>query len=203
MSTTIEVTGAVSLAGVGVAVCALVYLHRAPSGLSPIRSAVSQYGITPYRSGYRATTISMGVSSAALAIALRSVGGAGMPTVVALLGVFSLSRFVISWFPMDAPGSTRTSTGAAHGLLALATFVSVAIAALRLDRVLDDHVAWATLAKVSQGLGWAMVVCLGLIVLSRTATELRRAFGAIERLLYVAIIAWLVVIGVACATGQL
>jgi hypothetical protein len=41
------------------------------------------------------------------------------------------------------------------------------------------------------------------MLLSRIGPELRRAFGAIERMLYVAIIAWLVVMGVACATGQL
>ena len=31
--------------------------------------------------------------------------------VVALCGVFAVARALISWFPMDAPGVQRTSTG--------------------------------------------------------------------------------------------
>lgn len=204
VSGTVEVAGAVSLAGVSTSIGALAYLHRAPTGLSPIRNAVSQYGISSYRWGYRLLTISMAVAGASLAIALHaSVHGAGIATVLALLGVFSLARLAISWFPMDAPGAQRTTTGAQHGLLAIATFLSVAIAAIRLCRVLERDPAWTMLASVSRGLGWAMAVCIGILMLSRIGSDLRRVFGAVERALYVAIIAWLVVVGVACATGQL
>lgn len=204
MSATVEVAGAVSLVGVGSAVVALAYLHVAPTGLSPVRNAVSQYGISSYRWGYRLMTISMAIAGGALAIALHgALRGSGVAVVLVLLGVFSLARLAISWFPMDAPGADRTTTGAVHGLLAVGTFVSVAIAAIRLCRVLEGDAARTTLADVSRGLGWAMVVCVGTLVLTRIGPDLRRAFGAIERALYVAIIAWLVVIGVACATGQL
>ena len=188
MSTTVEVAGAVSLAGTAAAIGVLAYLHVAPTGLSPVRNPVSQYGISTYRWGYRAVTISMGVAGAALGIALHgAVHGSGVAAILALVAIFSVSRLAISWFPMDVPGTERTTTGAVHGLLAIATFGSVAAAAVRLYRVLEG----------------AMVACLVVLMLSRLAQEVRRAFGAVERALYVGILAWLIVIGVACATGQL
>jgi hypothetical protein len=204
VSTTVEVAGAVSLAGTAAAIGVLAYLHVAPTGLSPVRNPVSQYGISTYRWGYRAVTISMGVAGAALGIALHgAVHGSGVAAILALVAIFSVSRLAISWFPMDVPGTERTTTGAVHGLLAIATFGSVAAAAVRLYRVLEVDSAWKTLAGVSRGLGWAMVACLVVLMLSRLAQEVRRAFGAVERALYVGILAWLIVIGVACATGQL
>jgi len=47
-----------------------------------------------------------------------------------------------------------------------------------------------------------MVACFGLMFLSRLSPELRRAFGAIERALYVCILAWLTIFAVACARGH-
>jgi hypothetical protein len=204
MTSTVQVAGAVSLAATAAAIGMLAYLHAAATGLSPVRNAVSQYGISSHRWGYRAMTVSMGVAGAALGIALHAVlRGTGVAEILVLVAVFSVARLAISWFPMDAPGTERTTTGTAHGLLAIATFLSAATAAIRLFRVLELHAAWDTLASLSRGLGWAMVVCIGGLVLTRFAPELRRGFGAIERALYVAIVAWLIVLGVACATGQL
>ena len=204
VSGTVEIAGAISLAGVASTVGALAYLHAAPTGLSAVRNAVSEYGISSYRWGYRLLTISMRISAAALVLGLRiALQGAGVGAVLALIGAFSVARLAISFFPMDAPGEPRTSTGGAHGVLAAATFVSVSVAAIRLCRVLERDAPWTTLASVSRGLGWAMAACTGILMLSRIGPDLRRAFGAIERVLYVTIIAWLVVIGVACATGQL
>jgi len=201
---TAEVAGAASLAGTAVAIGALAYLHVARTGLSPLHDAVSRFGITSYRAWYRVMTIAMGVAGAGIAVALGSAGlGSGATTVVALVAVFSACRLAISWFPMDAPGSPRTSTGQAHGLLAIVTFASVGAAAIRLCRVLEVDPRLDALANTSRILGWATVVFLVLLFLSRLAPELRRYFGATERLLYLAILIWLVVIGTACATGHL
>lgn len=199
-----EVAGVVSLLATASALGALAYLHVAPTGLSPVRAAVSQYGISPYRSWYRALTVSMGAAAAALAVALatgRTVPGT--TTLVGLVGAFAACRLAISWFPMDAPGAPRTSTGTAHGLLALVTFVSVTVAAVRLGRVLDAQVALHPVAVASRLLGWGMAACVALLFLARLGPDLRRRFGVIERALYALILAWLVVVGLACATGRL
>jgi hypothetical protein len=164
---------------------------------------VSQYGISAYRAGYRVMTIAMGVGGAGLAVAVaRGLHGKDVPTVTILLALFAGCRLAISWFPMDAPGSPRTSMGAAHALLAAVTFGSVAAAAIRLCKVLEADPRLDLLASTSRVLGWVMVACFAVLLLSRLGPELRRYFGATERALYVAIIVWLVVIGIACATGH-
>ena len=60
----------VALAGVAVTLGALVVLHLAPSGLSPLRDPVSAYGISRFSLLYRAQTLGTAVSAAALAVAL-------------------------------------------------------------------------------------------------------------------------------------
>ena len=60
------VAGVIALAALAATVASLGYLHLAPTGLSPIRNAVSQYGITPFRAGYRAATIAFAVAGASI-----------------------------------------------------------------------------------------------------------------------------------------
>jgi hypothetical protein len=197
----IVAAGAVSIVGTAAALAALVYLHVAPTGLSPIRNPVSQYGISSHRGWYRVLTISMGVAGASLAVGLgEALRGQRVGIVVGLLSAFAVCRLAISWFPMDVPGSPRTSTGALHGVLAIVTFLAAAIGAIRLCKVLDAGTRFASLSNLSRGLGWAMVVCFALLFFSRLSPELRRVFGAVERLLYVAILVWLSVFAVACVS---
>jgi hypothetical protein len=202
VTNTVELAGTVSLVGTTAAVGALGFLHLAPTGLSPLRTPVSQYGITPYRAWYRVLTISMGVAGAGIAVALSRLPSR-FDEVIALLAVFAACRFAISWFPMDAPGTPPTSTGRIHGWLAIATFGSIAIAAIRLCKQLEVNPLLDRLASTSRILGWLMVACFALLFFARLAPDLRRYFGASERALYAAILAWLVVLGVACATGEL
>jgi hypothetical protein len=111
--------GLTALLALAVTAASLGYLHLAPTGLSPVRNAVSQYGITSFRTGYRVATISFGAAGVALAAGIGlAIGGRG-ETVVALLIVFAIARAAISWFPMDAPGADRTPTGQMHGMLAI------------------------------------------------------------------------------------
>ena len=78
------------MAGLTAAVVSLTYLHLAPTGLSPLRSAVSQFGITKYRAGYRAATLGLAVAGLGAAIGLdKSVHEGGVGVVVALLVVFA------------------------------------------------------------------------------------------------------------------
>jgi hypothetical protein len=193
-----QAAGGVALAALIVVVGALVYLHIVPSGLSPVRNAVSQYGITRFRAGYRVATIAFAISGAALALAIsRATHGHASATIV-LLVVFAAARAVISWYPMDAPGGDRTSTGRAHGLLAIAAFAGVTAAALRLASVLSDQTALHELAPVSRGLGILMLVLLLSMGFSRSHPELGRRFGLIERGFYVAAIAWFAALSIGC-----
>lgn len=194
------VTGLIALAALAATVGSLGYLHIAPTGLSPLRNAVSQYGITPFKTGYRAATIAFSAAGLALAVAvsqaLRHQGGA----TIALLIVFAAARAVISWFPMDPPGTPRTQTGGIHGLLAIAAFGSATAAAFRLAGALSQQGTWHALAGTSRALGWLMLACLIGMALTRRFPTARRWFGAIERGFYVSAIAWFAVFAFASAT---
>lgn len=195
--------GVIALVALGTVIASLGYLHLAPTGLSPVRNAVSQYGITPFRAGYRVATIAFALAALALALGLhRALRGNGhLRLVIALLIVFAIARALISWFPMDAPGTPRTTTGGRHGLLAIAAFGAATIAAFRLGSALSHGMHWRSLAAVSTALGWAMLVCLLAMALGRGVPALRARFGAIERAFYLSAIAWFAVFGVACVAG--
>jgi hypothetical protein len=198
-----QLAGVITLIALAATVASLAYLHVAPTGLSPVRNAVSQYGITPFRAGYRAATIAFAVAGAALAAGLlAAIHGRGRIQVVVLLVVFAVARAVISWYPMDAPAAERTSTGRAHGWLAIAAFGAAALAALRLGGVLTQSVRWHALAPVSTTLGALMVALLLVMGLARSAPAIRRAFGGIERAFYATAIIWFTVVAVACVAAS-
>jgi hypothetical protein len=193
--------GVVCLGATAIGFGAVVVLHLLPTGLSPMHNAVSQYGITRYRLGYRVQTISIGVAAAAAAVGLAEAVPGRAPALVALLIIFALARLVISWFPMDEPGGVLTNHGRMHGLIAIVTFLAIAIAAQRLGTVAKQVPGWATLATVSSVIGWLMVASLvAMMVVGRRRRTDRASpsyFGAVERVFYLAIVAWLVGLGVA------
>ena len=134
------IAGVVSLIAVAVTVASLAWLHVQRTGLSWLQNPVSEYGITPFRSGYRVATIAFGVAGLALAIGVdRAIAGHGTVRVVALLVVFAAARGAISWFPMDAPDAPRTSTGGIHVLLASGAFLT------KYRR--SSYLAWGYLAQ--------------------------------------------------------
>lgn len=119
--------------------------------------------------------------------------------VIVLLIIFALARAAISWFPMDAPGAERTSTGRTHGLLAIAAFGGATLAALRLARVLNGlPPQWHALAQFSAALGWIMAALLLVMAVARSVPAVRSAFGGIERGFYLAAIVWFAVVGITC-----
>ena len=193
--------GVTALLALAVTVASLGYLHFAPTGLSPVRNAVSQYGITPFRAGYRVATLAFGAAGAALAAGLGLAAGGAGEAVVALLVVFAIARAAISWFPMDAPGTARTPTGQMHGLLAIGAFACATLAAFRLAGVLSREDRWHWLISVSTALGGLMAACLVGMALARAFPAVRARFGAVERGFYLAAIAWFAVFSVACAAG--
>lgn len=185
------VAAVVALVGLSGTVASLVYLHVAPTGLSPIQNPVSQYGITPFRGGYRAATLSFAVAGAALFWAVARVGvpgGAERLELVAL-GVFALARAAISWFPMDAPGTPHTATGRWHGLLATAAFVGIAVAAHSLRSRVAPTV-FTGFASTSHFLGTSLGICLLAMLVVRRGAGQRGIFGAVERVFYLLALTW-------------
>jgi Protein of unknown function (DUF998) len=194
------IAGIVTLLALATLVASLTWLHLQPTGLSPLRNAVSQYGISAYRGGYRVATLAFAAAGIALAVGISARLHARAHTVDVLLVVFAAARSVISWFPMDTPGAELTATGRRHGLLALAAFAGVTAAALKLSHSLAHGTVWHQLAPVSSGLGWLMLVLLLAMGLRRSLPSARAWFGAVERAFYVAAIVWFAVFAIACVT---
>jgi hypothetical protein len=94
-----------SLVCTGICIGCLVYLHLAPTGYSPVRDAVSRYGVGAYARWYQAQAAFCGVAGILLAI--------------------GVARLAITQFPMD----TRLR---GHALLAIVAFGSMTSAAIRL-----------------------------------------------------------------------
>jgi hypothetical protein len=189
--------GLLTLFGVAVSAGVLISLHTLPTGLSPVRDAVSHYGITKYAPGYRALTLMLALAGGGAALGL-AVGFHGKSLVVVLLlALFTMARAAISWFPMDEPDGQVTPIGARHVLLAATAFLAIFIAAVRFSVVLSRTGAWA---------GWHVpflvtdvVLGLGLLgmVLARRVPGMRGYFGAVERLFYVGMYLWFAFVGLA------
>ena len=183
--------------GVSVGVVALVVLNLLPSGLSPLRDPVSQYGITRFKAGYRVQTLTYGLAGAGAAIGIAALPRTSRLAVV-LCCVFAASRTAISWFPMDAPGAERSDTGRHHGQLAMCAFVAVALAAVELSRTAGhDHVGGA-FGAVSGVLAAAMLASLIAMAVGRRAGS--GSFGLVERIFYLSMTAWLVTVAALLAS---
>ena len=187
----------ISLLGVLVCASCLVYLHIAPTGLNPVRDPVSQYGITDYFTFYRAAALSLGVASLTLAVALLEALTEANAAGIVFLVILGFARLTIGWVPMDAPGAPRTSTGLRHNLLATAFFASATVAAFLFTGTFAGDPALSGIAPASGVLAWAMAVFSALILLTSLVEPLKKYFGLAERLLYVAVLAWVATVAIA------
>ena len=184
-----DVSVALVVAGVAVGVVALAVLHLVPTGLSPVRSPVSQYGITRFRAGYRVQTIAYAVAGIGAAVGIATLTQPST-LVIAACCLFAGARAMISWYPMDVPGGEHTDAGRRHGLLAIAAFVGVSVAALGLWRMLQHRHSAPALVAVSGVLAVVMLCALVAMTLGRRSAGMY--FGMFERFFYVGMTAWLV-----------
>jgi hypothetical protein len=183
-----ELLAAGGVVGVIVTVVALGILHRV-STLSPVRDAVSAYGISPYRWLYHVQTLATAFAAAALAAAVApTTGAAGAVTSLAVLALF---RAVIGWFPMDAPGTRRTATGRIHNLLAFGAFAAASTSGFLLAGAFSRTEALAAFAPVAAGIGWFTSAAAVLTLIVAAVPAVRGVFGLVERLVYVGMLALL------------
>ena len=185
----LAIAGLVCIAASGVI---LVALHVLPTGLDPIRYAVSDYGWTAYGLGYRAMVVLQGVGAILIAVALGQQTDAGSLGWLYAYGAVRLliSRFMIDREP-DGLGSL-TRTGRMHMLLAVTAFTSIAVAASR--------VQWTGMPELLGPLGWLVLVTALATATALVVPPIRRAaLGIIERAHYAAAITWLVAVAASIA----
>ena len=165
----------------------LLALHFLPTGLDPIRYAVSDYGWTAYHLGYRAMVVLQGVGAILIAI------GLGQETDAQSLGwlyVYGAVRILISRFMTDREPEgmfSLTRTGRIHMLLAGTAFASIAVAASHLD--------WSGKPDYLGPLGWLVTATAIATATALVVPPVRNvAFGLIERAHYAAALTWLIAV---------
>jgi hypothetical protein len=173
----------VALVLVLAAALVLIRLHTLPTGLDPQRDAVSDYGATSFHLYYRVMVVLLGTGAACLALALHHSGDVRTRGLV-WLWIFAIARILIAGFMTVTPGRKVNVEAQIHWLLAAAAFTSIAFAAPLISSDLD-------LAKTLA----AVVIASAVATLAtRAVRQLRSVFGIVERILYAASLAWLIVV---------
>ena len=177
----------IGLICVAVSAVILVTLHFLPTGLDPIRYAVSDYGWTAYHVGYRTMVVLQGAGAILIAI------GLGQETDASSLGwlyVYGVVRLLISGFMTDREPAgllSLTWPGRIHMLLAGTAFASIAVAASHLD--------WAGKPDYLGPLGWLVTATAIVTATALVVPPIRNVvFGLIERAHYAAAITWLIAV---------
>ncbi len=193
-TSTVQRAGSVvSAAAVASAVLALVVTEIAPTGVSPVRGAVSEWALTPYEWGYRWFTLSLTVAALALLVAaIATFGRRGGRGIAIALAFVAFGRSFVGWVPMDAPGAAATTTGRVHFALGAISFVAFVVAAVLVARTLRRCVAADGLRLFS-----LVVAVLAAIFLIGIAAGPASVFGLVERAFYGCLLVWLAVLAAA------
>lgn len=192
MHDTVIVLSILSLVGVAVAVGAQLVLHVLPTGVHPIRNAVSDYGAGQFHVGYQVLVVALGTSAACLCLAFAEDGSARTGPLIAL-AVFAAARLAIARFPTDLPDDPRTTTGSIHAALAIVAFVAIAVAASSIPDHLLGVARWHDRAGTLDTIGAIVMWTAVATGVSFTRPLRHRVFGLVERGLYVAMFVWLTV----------
>jgi hypothetical protein len=187
----VDIIAVLGLAACLVVIVALVFLHVAKTGLSPITDPVSAYGLTRARAGYAVAAIAAAVCGGCCAIVLSREDGTG--AAVVLLWAFALARVLIPFFPMDRAGESATLPGRVHNLLAVAAFATVTASAFL---AVGPLAAAGRGASATATLVAAIIMAIGSVgvIAAVRVPALRRVFGATERLIYLGFIVWFLVL---------
>lgn len=192
---------------IGAAACFIAALlvfvraHLLPTGYDAMRDAVSDYGVGAYHRYYRAMVLLLGVGTALLVIALaRDTQAEDLG--LAFLGAYAAARLGIAFFVTDLPGTPVTPAGRLHIVLAAIAFTAIAFGAADVTGAIDGSPGWTgDVAGMLRFEARAVAVTAALTLVCFLVPVAReRVFGLVERLLYVASVAWLVTASIHLAT---
>jgi hypothetical protein len=184
-----ETLGILGAAATAACFGTLVWVHLRPTGYSPLRDAVSDYGVGPSLPFYRAQTAAMALAAIFVAGGLAKAIDPAPKRVIALLLVFAGARLAIPFFPTDLDRTQRTRNGVVHVLLAVVAFAAIAWAAA----TLPGRVHWAGLGVLGDAV-LVTAVATGLSIRARFPY-----FGLVERAFYVAALVWLLMVSLRLA----
>jgi hypothetical protein len=175
----------------------LIMLHLLPTGYNPVRDAVSDYGVGPYRSWFWLQAAAGGVGCLALGIALAQLHPFTPTQVVVALIVTAGARFLIPFFATDQKGSRfQTLHGTIHMILAVIAFGGLVWAATGLWPTLSHYPAWRGVQSALTILPWIMLGSVIAVVLAIRGPRLKPFFGVFERLFYLSSIPWVLIVAI-------
>jgi hypothetical protein len=191
-----SVFGTLILLFIGISTGCLVYLHLLPTGLHPLRNAVSEYGAGRFHFWYQAMCVNQAIAAFLTAAALATkVTPAPFATDAALI-VLGLARLVISQAPVVVVHDKRTTTSGTHILMAALIFGSAVVASTSFGRAIAGQADWASVLSSLHIFEYAITLFALLTFLAVAIPRGLRCVGLVERLLYVSIIGWFVTIGI-------
>lgn len=190
VSSTTQLLAVMILGLVAGAAVSLVTVHFLDRGVNPLSEAVSDYGAREHAWFYRLTAIWLGLAGLLTAVMLGDAIFPKPTWTILLLLVFAAVRGAITIFPTDIEGEESTSIGRSHFVLAVIAFASIAIAAGTFAEVVHLDPFWKPHLGLLRFLGGFVVSTAALSAISRQVF-FTGLFGLFERLLYVAMFAWL------------
>ena len=193
----IEALSIIAALFAAVQTAALIALHILPTGYNPIRDAVSDYGVGPYRAWFWLQAVAGGLACLALGIALARLHSFTPTQVVVALIVTAVARFFIPFFATDQ-GESRFQTlhGVIHMILAVLAFGGLVWAAMGLWATLKHYPAWHGAKAFLTIVPWIMLGSVIALLLAIRGPRLKPLFGAFERLFYLSSLAWLFVVSI-------
>ena len=139
----------------------------ASTGYYPVRDAVSDYGVGPYRGWFWLQAVAGGVGCLALGIALARLHPFTPTQVVVALIVTAGSRFLIPFFATDQHGGRfQTLHGTIHMILAVIAFGGLVWAATGLWPTLSHYPAWHGTESALTIIPWIILGCVVAVVLA-------------------------------------
>jgi hypothetical protein len=180
-------------------VALLVWLHLRRTGYSPIRHAVSDYGVGPTRRTF-AVYGWLG-SAGALALAATLWAADTLPVPAWLLGVLVamvVARVGVFLLPTDLEGQRLTATGLLHYLFAVLSFAAAYVAVRNLTPIFSHAPGWEPVRGVLDGLAWAATPALVANCVTMLK-PLRRVFGICERFFLGVVALWFLTVSATLA----
>jgi len=192
-----EAFGIVAALATAVQAVTLIMLHLLPTGYNPVRDAVSDYGVGPYRSWFWLQAVTGGVGCLALAIALAQLHPLTPTQVIVALIVTAGARFLLPFFATDQDGNRfQTLHGTVHMILAVLAFGGLVWAATGLWSTLSHYPAWRGAESPLTILPWIMLGSVIAVVLAIRGPRLKPFFGVFERLFYLSSIPWVLIVAI-------
>jgi len=193
--------GLIAVISTATAAILVIALHVLPTGVDAVREGVSGYALGRWALLYQVQAIGCGIAATSIVVCCWILG-IGLPVGVVSLGIYAAARFVIVLYPTDPPGTVALSSkGRTHALLAAAAFLSLALAAPTLGLTLAASLPWDRVGSILMAISVAVPLTVVATLAAGGVPPLRPLFGLIERTVYVAGLAWLLIVGLGLAVG--